>query len=151
MLSLLKMCLLFNSAKKSRWLVVKIALFFHTLISLKTVVQTYIMVKECEAVEEPVTREDPPHLGCSILSPLHAWDSISFLSACDSSERVGVLGDNQCQIGRKNTNPWGGKLPQTRTSVSCKHMQVSQSLNDFCFFSPFLCNTTEITQSFFNK
>lgn len=62
----------------------------------------------CETADQSVTREDPPgcipDMGCSILSPLHAWDSISFLPACDSSMR-GVGGDNQCEIVKKKTNP----------------------------------------------
>lgn len=52
-----------------------------------------------------VRREDPlrsRHGGCSILSALHALDSISFLSACDSS--VGGGGG-----GRWNGRVWKGR------------------------------------------
>ena len=89
----------------------------------------------CEAVNQSVTREDPPgwspDLDCSILSPLHASDSISFLSACDSSVGRGLGGsggDNQCRIVKKKTNPWRGLLAQAKTSVSCKHRARSCSI-----------------------
>lgn len=94
-----------------------------------------------------VTGEDPlgcsPDLGCSILSPLHASDSSSFLSACDSSAGVGGgwgVRDNQRWIVKKKTNPWGGLLFQTMTSVSCKHEAQSCSIMGefpFFFFTPF--------------
>lgn len=82
----------------------------------------------CDAVKKSVTRGDPD-LGCSILSLLHALDSISILSACETS--VGV--DNQCWIVNRKTHPWRGLLSD-KTSVSCQHNLQSHSVPEGFFF-----------------
>lgn len=76
-------------------------------------------------------------MGCSILSALHALDSFSFLSACDSSvgEEWRKEEDNQRWIVKRKTNPLRALLSETRTSVSCKKkaQRVAQSQTDFYF------------------